>query len=194
MAQKPPAWAPSSGRIGQVPLMLSRDVDATSVHPSSGQDANVLADEMVREHQPIINRFVAKQRQQIEISGRDVHNAMLPLPDMDVHYSHVQGLERMHYHISPQAEAREPELPLEKLEIPAPPEAPELPETPEFEMPGLEMPEGAEELIEKPVEELKKLEKPEVSEEAKEHGAPTFLTTEIMIGLAVEFGDGAGDP
>jgi hypothetical protein len=195
MAQKPPAWTRSDA-IGQVPLMLSRDVDATSVHPSSGRNADILADEIIREHQPVINRFVAKQRQQIEISGRDVHNAVLPLPDMDVHYSHVQGFERMHYHISPQAEALKPEPPLEELKIPTPPEMPELelPEIPKFEIPEIpEEPERPEEL-EKPVEELvRELEKPKVPEEEAPR-TPDFLITEMMFGLAVEFGDGAGDP
>ena len=107
MAQKPPAWSQFAG-AGQVPLMLSRNVDTAGVHPSSGQDPIVLAEQMVREQQATINKFVARQRQQIEISGVDVHNARLPLPGIDVHYSHVQGLERMHYHISPEAEARVP--------------------------------------------------------------------------------------
>jgi len=88
--------------------MLSREVNAASVHPSSGQDANALADQMVRQQQAAINKFVARQRQQIELGEKDVHYARLPLPGIDVHYTQVQGLERLHYHISPEAEARAP--------------------------------------------------------------------------------------
>ena len=124
MAQKPPAWT-RFGQIGQVPLALSRDVDTTGVHPSSGQEAHTLAEQIVRDQQPIINRFVAKQRQQIEIGALDVHTAVLLLDGMDVHYSHVQGLERMHYHISPQAKA--PEVPEPSVEV-KPEEAPKKPE------------------------------------------------------------------
>jgi hypothetical protein len=59
-----------------------------------------------------INKFVARQRQQIELSGTDIHQARVPLPGMDVHYNYVQGLERLHYHVSPEAQARP--LPEEK--------------------------------------------------------------------------------
>ena len=147
MSQKPPAWS-NPEQTGQVPLMLSRDVDTTGVQPGSGADAYGLAEQIVRQNQPIINRFVAKQRQQIEIGGtaKDVHNAFLPMAGMDVYYTHVQGLERMHYHISPEAEA--PVLPLEALEEPKipplvpEPEAPEikLPEVPKIEVPKIEVP------------------------------------------------------
>ena len=143
--------------------MLSRDVDSTGVAPGSGQDAHTLADQIVRQQQPVINRFVAKQRQQIELGEKDIHNAALPLDGMDVHYSFVPGLERMHYHISPQAEAPVPEAQaLEELKVPTPPEVPEA------------------------------LEPPEEPRKQPEH--PDFLTVEIPCFLAVEFGDGAGDP
>jgi hypothetical protein len=140
MAQKPPAWA-RSDQIGQVPLMLSRDVNVVGVAPGSGQDAHTLAEQIVRQQQSVINRFVAKQRQQIEIGALDVHRAMLPLDGMEVYYSHVQGLERMHYHISPQAEAlptpealKEPEV----LERPIPEilKLPEEQKKPEPEQPN----------------------------------------------------------
>jgi hypothetical protein len=165
MGQKPPAWTRSDQQIGQVPLALSQDVDTTGVHPGSGQDAHALADQIVRQQQSVINRFVAKQRQQIEIGALDVHKAVLPLDGMEVYYSHVQGLERMHYHISPQAEALQPK-----------PEALEEPEVKVLERP-------IPEVLEPPKEE----QKPELEQ-------PDFLAIDIPCFLAVEFGDGAGDP
>jgi hypothetical protein len=136
MAQKPPAWA-RSDQAGQVPLMLSRDVSSAGVSPDSGQDANTLAEQMVRQNQSVINRFVGQQRQQIELGEKDVHRAVLSLPGMDVYYTHTQGLERMHYHLRPEAAVPKPEAPEKQL------------------------------------------------------GQPEFLTIEIPIGLAVEFGAGA---
>ena len=129
--------------------MLSQDVDAAGVHPASGQDAHALAEQIVRQQQPVINRFVAKQRQQIEIGGaaKDVHNAFLPLDNMDVYYSHVQGLERMHYPISPEAEAPQPlpEIPIpEELKVPEISKLPEVPELEVPEVPELEIPETPE--------------------------------------------------
>ena len=171
MAQKPPAWT-RSDQIGQVPLMLSRDVDSTGVAPGSGQSAHALADRIVRQQQPVIDRFVAQQRQQIELGSKDVHNAVLPLQGMDVYYSHVQGLERMHYHISPQAEAPEPAP--EALEEPVAPALLEVPEVPEPEVPEPTLLPSLEEEPKKP---------------EPEH--PDFLTISMVFGLAVEFGDGA---
>jgi hypothetical protein len=113
MAQKPPAWA-RSDQAGQVPLMLSRSVSSAGVSPGSEQDANALAEQIVRQQQSAINKFVARQRQQIELGEKDVHNARLPLDGMDVYYTHVQGLERMHYHIRPEAVAPKPEAPERK--------------------------------------------------------------------------------
>jgi hypothetical protein len=176
--QKPPAWSPVDQQVGQVPLMLSRDIDTTGVPP--GQDANALATQIVKEQQSVINRFVAKQRQQIEIGQRDIHNAVLPLPQMDVYYQYVAPLERMHYHITPQAEEPVPqpepvelpeikvEAPIAPLEVPiAPPEVPEVlePEIPELVQPPEEEPE-------------------------KKKESPDFLTVDIPFGLAVEFNDG----
>lgn len=111
MAQKPPAWA-RFDQAGQVPLMLSRDVNDSGVQDPS-RDARVLAEQMVRQQQVAINRFVAVQRQQIEIGEKDIHNAWLPLDGVDVYYMHVQGLERMHYHVRPEAVVSEvPEQPV----------------------------------------------------------------------------------
>lgn len=111
MGQKPPAWA-RFDQAGQVPLMLSRTVDDSGVQDPS-QSANVLAEQMVRQQQAAINKFVAIQRQQIELGDKDVHNAFLALDGMDVYYTHVQGLERMYYDIRPEAVA-----PVSELEIP----------------------------------------------------------------------------
>jgi hypothetical protein len=101
MPQKPPAWT-RFDQAGQVPLMLSRHVDTSGVAIGSG-DAVALAEQMIRSQQVAINRFVAQQRQQIELGEKDVHNARLPLDGVDVYYTQVQGLERMHYHIQPEA-------------------------------------------------------------------------------------------
>jgi hypothetical protein len=114
MAQKPPAWT-RPDQVGQVPLMLSRNIDTSKVVAGSG-DAPALAEQIVRSQQVAINRFVALQRQQIELGNKDVHNARLPLDGMDVYYSQVQGLERMHYHIRPEARPPEPKLPVEAPE------------------------------------------------------------------------------
>jgi hypothetical protein len=97
--------------------MLSRDIDMSKVAAGSG-DVRTLAEQIVRSQQTAINRFVAVQRQQIELGERDVHNARLPLDDMEVYYTNVQGLERMHYHIRPKVPTPEPELEPEP-EVPA---------------------------------------------------------------------------
>jgi hypothetical protein len=107
MAQKPPAWT-RFDQVGQVPLTLSQDIDTAGVPLDSGQDASVLAEQIVRGQQSIINRFVAQQRQQIALGEKDIHNASLSLDGMDVYYTHVQGLERMHYSIQPEAVVSEP--------------------------------------------------------------------------------------
>jgi len=195
MPDKPPAWSPF-GEAGQVPIAVSQDVDSTGVAPNSGQDAHALAAQIVRQELPVIFRFIANQRQQIELSGRDIRKATLPLPDLDVHYSYIQGLERMHFHVSPRAGPPTPpgeEFPLEEPrspEVPEPPEVPEfeLPKVPEAKVPEAEIPEP-----EKPPEKPKEKE-PEEVEEKKAFGHPNFLTIDVPYGLAVEFGDGAGDP
>jgi hypothetical protein len=180
MVQKPPAWSRSDA-AGQVPLMLSRVVDTTGVAPGSGHDPFMLAERMIRQQQPAIDRFVAKQRQQIEISGTDVHRSALPLPGIDVNYSFVQGLERMHYRISPEAEAPvPPELPPPTEEpVPKAPEEPPAPEVPEFKKP------------EEPAPEEPELPQPEEPEK-KVLEEPEFMTIDVPFGLAVEFPDGAG--
>jgi hypothetical protein len=179
MPQKPPAWAPFN-QAGQVPLMLSRDISTSG----SGQDAHVLAEQIVRQHQPVINRFVAIQRQQIELGGKDIHRADLSLQGMDVYYSHVQGLERLHYHVNPVAEAPRPALPeVPEPTIPAPPEVPEptVPAPPE--------PEPVPEPEPKPVPEPEPPEEKK-PEERPEFGQPEFLTIDVPMGLAVVFEDG----
>ena len=163
--EKPPSWVPVDQHVGQVPMALSRDVDTAGVHPASGQNASELATKIVRENQPVINRFVAMQRQHVELGEKAIHNSVLALQGMDVYYQNVQGLERMHYHISPQAEAPEQPEQLEEAKLPVPP-VQELPEPPEEKLP--------------PPEEKKT--------------EPEFLTIDMMLGLAVEFGDRADDP
>jgi hypothetical protein len=91
--------------------MLSRDVDASRV-ASGSSDAHMLAEQIIRSQQAAINKFVARQRQQIELGEKDVHNARLPLDGVDVYYTHVQGLERLHYHVQPEL-AAVPEKPEE---------------------------------------------------------------------------------
>ncbi len=179
--------------------MLSQDVDVPAVGPASGQDANKLAEQIVRQNQPVINRFIAQQRQQIQLGGQDVRNAALPLDGMVLYYNYVQGLERMHYHISPEVEVT-PLLKSEtpEVEIPTPPtveepEAPEIPTPPE--PPTVEEPELPE-LPEPEPEPLPEFKEPEVlePEEVKpERGQPDFLYVEMLLGLAVKFGDGARD-
>jgi len=195
MPEKPPSWSPF-GEVGQVPIAVSQDVNTAGVDPSSGQDAHSLASQIVRQQLPVIFRFIANQRQQIEISGRDIRKATLPLEDMDVHYSYIQGLERMHFHVSPRAGPPTP--PEEQLlvgeptlpEVPKPPEVtePELPQVPEAKIPEAKIPE-----LEKPPEKPKE-EELEKEAEKKAFGHPNFLTIDVPYGLAVEFGDGAGDP
>ena len=191
MPEKPPAWTPSDGTIGQVPLQASYDVDPVG---APGVDANVLAAKIVRDQQPIINRFIKVQRQQIEIGQRDVHRAMLPLPGMDIYYQYVAGLERMHYHVNPEAEVlpEQPEQPapieLPEIHVEAlkPPELPEPPKVPEIKVPEIPEPPEPPEV---PEAEIPEPEKPE--EKKQEFGKPDFLEITIPYGLAVEFGDGA---
>ncbi len=193
MAQKPPAWTRSDGQIGQVPLMLSQDVDVpVSVGPT--QDPNKLAEQIVRQNQPVINKFIAQQRQQIQIGGQDVRNAALPLEGMVLYYNYVQGLERLHYHISPEVEVPPlPKLEIPEIEIPTPPqvsepEVPEIPTPPEpptVEEPALPKPE--------PLPEFKEPEVPEPEDVKPQRGQPDFLYVEMLLGLAVKFGDGASD-
>ena len=175
-------------------MAVTQNVDLSGVPASATADATRLASEIVRQNQPVINRFVKVQRQEIETGGLDVHSSVLPLKDMSVYYSYVQGLEKMHYHLTPQVEAPpeipQPEAPPEEPGPPAPgepPETPALPQPPE----GPEAPKVPEE---KPPEEMKPPEEEKPEEEKKEGGKPDFLEIDIPIGLAVEFGDGAGDP
>jgi hypothetical protein len=169
-------------------MALSQSINATGVSPASGQDAGTLASQIVKENQPVINRFVAVQRQQVEIGGMDIQRAVLPLQNMDVYYRNVHGLERMHYNISPQAEGPRPppEVPAAPEPPPpaAPPDAPEIPkiELPEIEVRAPEIPEI--EIPEAPKEEERK---PQLE-------SPEFLLIDIPCFLAIEFGDGAGDP
>jgi hypothetical protein len=213
--EKPPSWVPVDQHVGQVPLALSQDVHTAGVQPGSGQDAQSLASQIVRQNQPVINRFVAVQRQQVELGDKDVHNAVLPLQGMDVYYQNVQGLERVHYHISPQAEAPQPPpeqleeptapappTPPEPLEVPEPevPEPPEPPEPPEFKEPELpELPEPPEvpeppeppEVEEPPIPEPPE---PPTEEHEKKLDEPEFLEIDVPFGLSVEFGDKDKDP
>lgn len=196
MPEKPPFWTDSAGQIGQVPIMIGQDINTAGVDPASGQNAHALAAQIVRQNQPVINKFVRVQRQAITVGGLDVHSSVLPLQDMEVYYSYVQGLERMHYHVSPQAEAPQPEpSPSEEPAKPIPPEVPQFPEpkVPEPETPEIpEPPEVQEPELKEP--ELPEEEKPEEEEKKEELGHPDFLGIDLVLGLAVEFGDGAGDP
>lgn len=198
--ERPPAWVPVDQSVGQVPIGITQDVDNTHVSPKSGQDAHTLAAQIVRENQPLINRFVAVQRQQVELAEKDIHNSVLPLRDMTVYYQNVGGLERMHYHINPKVdeppEVKPPEV--EETKPPAPPEPakpvepaepPVVKEPPEPEIPEPDMPPELEEpkLPEEekpPEEEIPEEEKPELT-------APEFISVDIPCFLAVEFFDGA---
>ena len=125
--ERPPSWVPVDQHVGQVPLAITTDVDSSSIVPRPELDINALAKQIVRDNQPIINRFVAVQRQQVELGDKDIHNNVLPLRDLTVYYQNVGGMERMHYIISPKVEA-----PPEKVaEPPALPETPRPPEQPE---------------------------------------------------------------
>ena len=197
--ERPPSWVPSDQSTGQVPIVITEDVDATHVSPKSPQDVHKLATQIVRENQPLINRFVAVQRQQVELGEKDLHKNTLPLKDLTVYYQNVGGLERMHYHIKPKFE-EPPEAPAQPSEVEAPsqPRSIELPETPKIETREPEVPEP-----DKPpeFEEPKPPEPPEPpeekwepEEEEKRRGEPEFLQIDIPCFLAVEFGDGAGDP
>jgi len=195
MPEKPPSWSPF-GEVGQVPIAVSQDVNTAGVDPSSGQNAHALAQQIVRQQLPVIFRFVANQRQQIELSGRDIRKATLPLEDLDVYYSYILGLERLHFHVSPRAEPPIPPGEQFLLEEPTFPEVPKPPEVPEFELPQVpeaKIPEAKIPELEKPLEKPKE-EQPEEEVEKKAFGHPNFLTIDVPYGLAVEFGDGAGDP
>jgi hypothetical protein len=191
--------------VGQVPMSITTSVDASNV--ASPQDANKPATEIIRQNQPVINRFVSIQRQQIEIGGLDIHSSILPLKDMSVYYSYVQGREKMHYHIAPQVEAApeipQPEaLPEEAPKPPTPEEPPEVSRPPDLEA-RVPTPEGspAEPEVElppeeRPPEEEKPPKEEELPEEEKKEKkeAPEFLEIDMPCFLPVEFGDGAGDP
>lgn len=171
----PPSWVPVDQHVGQVPIRITRDVDSASISPKPETDVNALAKQIIRDNQPIINRFVAVQRQQVEVGEKDVHNNVLPLKDLTVYYQNVQGLERMHYHVSPKveepAEVKIPEQAEAKPPTPPPPEEPlELEQekrTPEARAPEpVEPPEVKE--PEPPKEEkLPEFEEPKLPEEEK---------------------------
>jgi hypothetical protein len=193
--QNPPAWTPSDGEIGQVPIAVTQDVDTTGV--PADQNAHALAEQIVRDNQPAISRFVKNQRQQIEIGHETVRRAVLPLDKMDVYYQYVAPFERMHYHISPEVETPvAPEEMPPELEAPAIPEIPAPPAVPEIETPEPppvpEVPE--EKLPEVPEAKPPELAEPEEEEEKKEFGKPDFIEVDTAFGLAVEFGDKDGDP
>ena len=198
--ERPPSWVPVDQHVGQVPIVITAGVDGSNVSPKAQQDINALAKQIVRDNQPIINRFVAMQRQQIEIGEKDIHNNVLPLKELTVYYQNVGGLERMRYHIAPKVDAP-PEVPEPPPAAPEPPKLqdeekqqeipdlrarePEVPEpdkAPEFEEPKV------------PEEEKAPETKWEPEEEEKRRGEPEFLQIDIPCFLAVEFGDGAGDP
>jgi hypothetical protein len=196
--EKPPAWVPIDQHVGQVPIIISGDIDQVGVPPSSGQDPNKLANQIVRENQPVINRFVAMQRQQVEIGEKDFHSSILPLKDMDVFYQNILGIERLHYHITPKIEEPLPPVvpdqpDIQLLEPPAveelePPEAKEPEKEPEPEVP--EVPE-AEEPEEEKLPEVEGPEweaPPEEEEEEPKKEEPEFLEIDTPCFLAVEFG------
>jgi outer membrane biosynthesis protein TonB len=198
--EKPPAWVPVDQQVGQVPIIISGDIDQVGVPPSSGQDPNKLANQIVRENQPVINRFVAMQRQQVEVGEKDFHSSVLPLKDMDVFYQNLLGIERLHYHITPKIEEPTPPAVQDQpdIELPAPPEVkepeepkakepekepePEAPEAPKEKEPEEEKPPEAEE----PEEE----EPPKEEEEEKKKEEPEFLEIDVPCFLAVQFGAG----
>jgi hypothetical protein len=195
--ERPPGWVPVDQGVGQVPMPITTSVDGSNVAPP--QDANKLATEIIRQNQPVINRFVKVQRQEIELGGLDVHSSILPLKDMTVYYSYVQGLEKMHYHLTPQAEAA-PELPTVQEEPGIPsaptPEEPEVSRPPEEEtkVPAPEGPPIVPEEELPPEEEPPKEELPEEEKKEEKKEEPEFLEIEMPCWLAVEFGDKAGDP
>lgn len=201
--ERPPAWVPVDQGVGQVPMPITTDVDGSNVAPP--QDPQKLASEIIRQNQPVINRFVKVQRQEIEVGGLDIHSSILPLKDMTVYYSYVQGMEKMHYHLAPQAEAP-PELPTPSVEeeAPKPPPPGEPPEVsrpvePEAKVPTPEGPPAEPEVELPPEEKPPEPEKPPEEELPKEEEkekkeAPEFLEIDMPCFLPVEFGDGAGDP
>lgn len=193
--ERPPSWVPIDQGVGQVPMSVTTSIDGANVAPP--QDPQKLATDIIRQNQPVINRFVAVQRQQIGVGGLDVHSSILPLKDMTVYYSYVQGLEKMHYHLAPQAEAP-PEVPEPAAQAdeyhPPVTQEPELsrPVEPEPKVPEPEGPPAVPEVELPPEEKPPKEELPE--EEKKEKGEPEFLEIDMPCYLAVQFGDGAGDP
>lgn len=203
--EKPPGWVPVDQHVGQVPIAISGDVDQVGVPPSSGQDPNKLANQIVRENQPVINRFVAMQRQQVEIGEKDFHSSVLPLKDMDVFYQNLLGVERLHYHITPKIEETPPPAVSDQpdIELKAPPEV-EEPKTPEVKEPekepepkAPEEPKAKEPEEEKPPEveepeEPPEKEKEEEEEEERRKEEPEFLEIDVPCFLAVQFGAGAG--
>ena len=206
--EKPPAWVPVDQHVGQVPIVISGDIDPIGAPLTSIQDPNKLANQIVRENQPVINRFVAMQRQQVEVGEKDFHSSVLPLKDMDVFYQNLLGVERLHYHITPKIEEPPPpavqdqpdiELPAPQVEEPEPPETkepkkepePEVPETPKAKEPEEEEPPKVDEPEE---EEPPEEEPPKEEEEEKHKEEPEFLEIDVPCFLAVQFGAGAGDP
>lgn len=188
---------PVDQSVGQTPLVIDQAINSAGVSPKATQDIHALAKQIIRDNQPIINRFVSVQRQQVELGEKDIHSNVLPLRDLTVYYQNVGGLERMHYHISPKVE-EPPEKPAEPPAAPEPPKPPAVEEPPaplDLRAPEPEVPKPAEppEVPEDKVPE-EKWEPPEEEqppEEEKRRGAPEFLEVDIPCFLAVEFGDGA---
>lgn len=201
--EKPPAWVPVDQSVGQVPIIISGDIDQVGVPPSSGQDPNKLANQIVRENQPVINRFVAMQRQQVEVGEKDFHSSVLPLKDMDVFYQNIMGIERLHYHITPKIEEQPPpavsdqpdiELEVPKVEEPETPEVKAPEKEPEPEVPEEPKAKEPEEVEPPKVDEPEEEEPPKEEEEEKREEEPDFLEIDTPCFLAVQFGAGAGDP
>jgi hypothetical protein len=175
--ERPPGWVPVDQHVGQMPMVITSDFNPAGV--PSDVNPRPLADQIVRQNQPVINRFVSIQRQQIEVGGLDIHSSVLPLKDMSVYSSYVQGREKMHYHVTPQVEVL-PEPPQAQEEPPAPPtppipeEPPEVsrPPDPEIKVPELESPPTvpeakAPEEIRPPEEQPPEAEAPKLPEEEK---------------------------
>ena len=167
-------------------MVLTRDINTTGVAPGSEANATALAEGIVQQNQSAINRFVGVQRQQIEISDKAVHRAVLALDGMNVYYTNVQGLERMHYNIRPEAEARPPPEELPPVERLPAPEVPELPEVPEAKVPEPWIPEP---VIPEPPKVPEPPELPEVPELNVDVEPEYYVVMPITKGLAVEFGD-----
>ena len=199
--EKPPAWVPVDQHVGQVPIVISGDIDQVGIPPSSGQDPNRLANQIIRENQPVINRFVAMQRQQVEVGEKDFHSSVLPLKDLDVFYQNLLGVERLHYHVTPKIEEAPPpalrdqediELPAPKVEEPETPEVKEPKKEPEPEVPETPKAKEPEEIEPPKEEEPEPEEPPKEEEEEKKQEEPEFLEIDVPCFLAVQFGAGGG--